>query len=312
MRGCLALDEVSEWCLHWLGSAVEDLLFEAGFSSQVFGVRLADQSSVVVRIRASQPRLLASARVQRHLWQQGFACPEPLTEPTEFAGVCVSAEALVEGGSVLTADAEAPSLYASALADLIRRAPRVDSLPRLDPPPTWAHWNHLETGLWPRDARSGVDLNAESDPAWLSDAAKRVRRRLHSFQRPNVVGHADWWSENLRWLDHRLHVVFDWDSVTAQAEAILAGYAAYMFAATTYELDGCAPGASVEETERFLAAYEKARGRPWTADEREAAWAAGLWVAAYHARLSRLEDRGEGFAELVRAEAAERLWRAGA
>jgi hypothetical protein len=79
---------------------------------------------------------------------------------------------------------------------------------------------------------------------------------------------ADWWSENLHWVGHRLHVVNDWDSVTAQPEAILAGEAAYLFAATTFELDGEAPGAAVEETERFLVAFEQARGRPWSADER--------------------------------------------
>jgi hypothetical protein len=37
--------------------------------------------------------------------------------------------------------------------------------------------------------------------------------------------------------------------------------------------------------------------------------AAGLWIAAFNAKLSTLEDRGEGFAKLVRAEAAERLRR---
>ena len=108
-----------------------------------------------------------------------------------------------------------------------------------------------------------------------------------------------------------MHVVHDWDSVTAQPEAILAGEAAYLFAATTFELDGQAPGATVEGTERFLVAFEQARGRAWSADEREAAWAAGLWVAAFHARLSRFEDRGEGFAVRVRQEATKRLRRAG-
>ena len=136
--------------------------------------------------------------------------------------------------------------------------------------------------------------------------------RLAAVRSPGVVGHADWWSENLRWVGRRLHVVHDWDRVTAQPEPILVGEAAYLFAATTFELDSCVPGASIDETQRFPAAYEQARQRSWTADERQAAWAAGLWVAAYHAWLSRLEDRGEGFAERVRMDAPERLSRAGA
>jgi hypothetical protein len=139
-----------------------------------------------------------------------------------------------------------------------------------------------------------------------------VRSRLASFTHPSVAGHADWWSQNLRWVGQRLHAVYDWDSVTARPEAVLAGEAAYMFAKTDFELDGSAPGADVHATERFLVAYEDARGRPWTTDEREVAWDAGLWVAAFNARLSRLEDRGEGFAALIQSEAEERLRRAGA
>jgi hypothetical protein len=139
-----------------------------------------------------------------------------------------------------------------------------------------------------------------------------VRSRLARVTGPPIVGHADWWSDNLRWIGERLHAVFDWDSVTARPEPVLAGAAAYMFAKTSFELDGCAPGASVEGTGRFLDAYEQARGRRWSTDERQVAWAAGLWVALFDARLSRFEDRGEGFSDLVRREAPERLRRAGA
>lgn len=107
--------------------------------------------------------------------------------------------------------------------------------------------------------------------------------------------------------------MFDWDSITAdQPEAILVGEAAYKFAKTSFELDGCAPGASIEATDQFLAAYERAAENRWTDDERQVAWAAGLWVAAFDARLSRFEDRGEGFAELVRRDAPERMRRAAA
>jgi hypothetical protein len=78
------------------------------------------------------------------------------------------------------------------------------------------NWNHTEAGLWPRRDRVDVDLNQEPDPAWLGNIAERVRSRLATFKRPSMIGHADWWSENVRWVGHRLHVVHDWDSVTAQ------------------------------------------------------------------------------------------------
>ena len=309
--------EVSDWCRRRLSSPVDNVLFETGFASQVLGLRLADGQEVVVKVRAFSPRIPAAVMVQRQLCCAGFPCPGPLTDLMPLGEQWISAESLVLGGAPLRADhAEAPELYAAALAELIRLAPAPDTLPTLLPPPDHAHWNHAETGVWPRrDAVGDVrdtDLNQESDPVWLRQTATLVRLRLARFKGPDVVGHADWWTQNLRWIGRRLYVVHDWDSVTAQPEAILAGEAAYMFASTEFELDGCAPGASVEVTQRFLVAYAQARGRPWTADEREVAWAAGLWVAAFRARESRLEDRGEGFADLVRQDAPERLRRAGA
>jgi hypothetical protein len=304
--------ELSEWCRRELGSPIERVLFEAGFASRVFGLRLQDGREVVTRLRSFMPRLLGAALVQRQLWAAGFPCPQPLVGPTRFDDQWISAETLVGGGSPLVEDPHAPDLHARALADLMQLAPPVDSLPTLHPPPAWVHWDHPEPGLWPRHDLIPVDLNAEPDPVWLRETARRVRARLARFESPSVVGHADWWSQNLRWVGHTLHAVFDWDSVTAQPEAILVGEAAYIFAKTSVERDGCAPGASIVDTERFLSECEHARGRPWTTDERQVAWAAGLWVAVFDARLSRLEDRGEGFAELVRSDAPERLRRAGA
>jgi hypothetical protein len=119
-----------------------------------------------------------------------------------------------------------------------------------------------------------------------------------------VVGHADCWSENIRWQGRQLHVVFDWDSIVAQPEPILVGAAAYMYAATGFEIEGSASGASVVESERFLREYERARGLVWSHDDRE--------VATYHAQLSQTESTTAAFAELVRLEAGERLRRASA
>jgi hypothetical protein len=307
--------EISEWCRTSLGSAADEVLFETGFASRVLGLRLADDRRVVAKIRAAAPRLVGGAIVQRHLWEAGFPCPEPLAGPTEFAGQVISAETLVLGGSALVDDPRAPELYASALADLVRLAPSPDAVPTLSPPPVWACWNPSAAGPWP-DHGSGdfadVDLNTCPGPVWLDEVAIRVRNRLAGCSLPPVVGHADWWSGNLRWIERTLHVVHDWDSITVQPEAIFAGQAAYLFAASTFELDGSAPGASIEGTERFLAAYERVRGLPWTADELELAWAAGLWIAAFHAKQSTLADCGEGFAEMVRGEAPERLRRAAA
>jgi hypothetical protein len=42
--------------------------------------------------------------------------------------------------------------------------------------------------------------------------------------------------------------------------------------------------ATTEQSQRFLDAYEIGRGMPFTADERQVAWAAGTWVLAFNAK----------------------------
>ena len=58
------------------------------------------------------------------------------------------------------------------------------------------------------------------------------------------------------------------------------------------------------------AAYEQARGRPWTPAERHACWAAGLWVRAFNAKKERLSGGGPQLERLA-AEVGERVARAG-
>jgi hypothetical protein len=139
--------EVSEWCRRALGSPGERVLFEAGFLSRVFGLRLKDGREVVVKLRTYTPRLAGAAAVQNHLWKVGFPCPRLLAGPAQLGDYRVSAETLIVGGAALTHEPRAPELNAEAFADLIRSAPPVDSLPTLRPPPSWVHWDHAEAGL---------------------------------------------------------------------------------------------------------------------------------------------------------------------
>jgi len=126
-----------------------------------------------------------------------------------------------------------------------------------------------------------------------------------------VVGHADWESQNLRWVNRQLHVAHDWDSLVGQREATIAGAASAVFTATG------APNtsANIEQSEAFLNAYADARGQPWTSEERELSWAAGLWVRVFNAKKATLRPGGETPSPSrlrLEAEVGERLRRAGA
>ena len=205
------------------------------------------------------------------------------------------------------ARAGAAGRFARLLAELVRRAPDPAALPTLRPSPAWAAWDHDRPGLWPLPDDRGGDLDDHPGPAWLDRVAAAVRARLAALRLPPpVVGRADWESQNIRWRGGRPLAVHDWDSAVAQPEPVVAGLAAAVWPA-----DGTPDqAATVEQTEQFVAAYEQARGRPWTPAERQACWAAGLWVRAFNAKKQRLSGGGPQLERLA-AEVGERAARAG-
>jgi hypothetical protein len=119
-----------------------------------------------------------------------------------------------------------------------------------------------------------------------------------------VIGHGDWHPENLRWRGPQLIVVHDWDSVTCQPEPAIAGLAAVSFLGIDM-----ARMAGVEDSAAFLDAYQRARGRRWTAADHAACWAAGLWQRAFDAKVRSID--GDPGQILPRPEARARLRLAG-
>jgi thiamine kinase-like enzyme len=149
-----------------------------------------------------------------------------------------------------------------------------------------------------------VNLNAVAGPKWIDDAGRRARHRLRASGSEAVIGHCDWLAGNLRWNGDALLVVHDWDSVTADSEAVLVGFAAALYSTVTAERL-----ATVEDTERFLVAYCRARGREFSADELERSWAAGVWTRIYDAKYQ--HTVGQRVTSLSQSEVRERLRRTG-
>jgi Phosphotransferase enzyme family len=300
-------DELAAWCAQWLGATPTQRLFEIAHLSIVVGLRLTDGRKVVVKARPPADRIQGCVYVQRHLWAAGFPCPEPLAGPTPLGVLTATAEAFVPGGLALAPEPDSPRLCAEALAALIRLAPSVAAVPTLAPPPAWVWWDHDQPGTWPLPDDRDTDLNAHAEPTWLEDIGRRVRHRLAHCPASPAVGHADWEEPNLRWIDRRLHVVHDWDSIVSRPEAAIAGVAAAVFPGRG------GPGmATLEETAAFLQAYEQARGHRWSRADREVCWAAGLWIRAYNAKKDAVDGNGGVLLERLASEAAERLRLAGA
>jgi hypothetical protein len=295
---------LAAWCTDHLGSAPAAELFRSGHLSAVVGLRLADGREVVVKVRPASPRIAACVEVQRRMFEIGYPCPEPLSGPAPLGNGVATAEAFVPGSAVLPASDHGIQLSAEAFARLIRLAPSPAEVSSLDPAPSWAAWNHGEAGLWPWPEGGEVDLNAVDGPEWIDLTAGRARDRLRAGGCEAVIGHCDWLAENLRWSGDNLMAVHDWDSVVADSEAILVGLAAALYSAVSPDAL-----ATVEETDRFVTAYQDARARAFSPDELERSWAAGVWTRAYDAKFQHVT--GHPITSLSPAEARARLRRAG-
>jgi hypothetical protein len=295
---------LAAWCDRHLGSPAAGELFRAGHLARVIGVRLADEREVVVRVRSPAPRLGACAEVQRRLFESGYPCPEPLAGPVPFEDYEASAESYVPGDAMLPASGRAAGPFAVALARLVTLAPRPGEVPSLAPAPAWTAWNHDEGGLWPWPDDQDVDLNGLDGPGWIDDAGRDARRRLQASQGEIVIGHGDWYPENLRWHGNRLLVAYDWDSLIADSEAVIVG-----LAAAVYPTSRAGGEATVTETRDFLAAYAAARGRQFCPGELQRCWAAGVWLRAFDSKKQ--YAAGQPVRTLTETEARERLRRAG-
>jgi hypothetical protein len=292
---------VAAWCEVHLGSPAESELFRTGHLTRVIGTRLADGREVVVRIRPAAPRIAACSEVQGRLFDSGYPCPQPLAGPAALDEYEATAESYIPGGTMLPDSGRTAQPFAAALARLVHLAPRPGQVPSLAPAPAWTAWNHDQGGLWPWSEDLEADLNQVDGPGWIDAAGQAARQKLQEGQDQAVIGHGDWITDNLRWDGNRLLVAYDWDSLIADSEAVIAGLAAaiYLYPAL----------ATVTETRDFLDAYAAARGRPFSPGELQRCWAAGVWTRAVDAKEERAA--GQPVTRLTQDEAHERLRRGG-
>jgi len=241
---------------------------------------------------------------QARLAERGFPCAEPLTPVVGVGSLAVHAEEFRPGGEVLLGDSpEVAVRYGEVFAWLMAELADVIVAPPL-PNPRWVRWDHKNSGVWPAIAfLDERDQNAV--PAYIVGAAHRARERILAAGLPCVLGHGDFEAQNLRWCGRDVWAVHDWDSLAWQPEAALVGAASGAFAS-----GGPPTLAPIESSEAFLAAYQEVRGRRFTAEEQEIAWAASLWPAAHNARWEALHGNTPVSGDALRAQAAERLRRA--
>lgn len=292
---------LAAWCRAELGADPTRPMFtHRSTTSEVRGLRLTDGRQVVVKVRRDTvARVDGCLRLQAALFAAHYPCPRPLTAASVLGGMTVHAEELVDRGEQLLGDdAALAAPMAIAFAELLGRLERLRELvdPQVLVPPVRLAW-------WSQRPWSRQPVV----PAFVYDAADRVRARLAAAYLPGVVGHTDWESRNLRWSQGRVVAVHDWDSLSWAPAAVLVGAAATVFPSVSQPQT-----ASIAASATFLEEYQVARGCEFTAEELEVAWAAGLLPALHDARVETLSGRRPLVLERLAEDCDDRLRLAGA
>jgi hypothetical protein len=296
---------VLAWCEHELGPGTLEPITPAdgGQMSTIFRFETAVHASIAIKVRDDSPaRVDGCLKVQQLAADSGLPCARPITGAQTLAnGLVVSGEEWRPGGEMMAGDGPVQAGRSGELLAGLIRTLEPCSPEGLGPPPPWMDWNYTAGALWPpNDPIDRMDQSLV--PAWVGEMAERASERLRASVLPDVVGHGDWEAQNIRWKGRGAWAIHDWDSLVGLPEAAIVGAASGAFAsARTPTL------APIRSSAAFIRAYEQARDRTFSDDERQMAWAASLWPALHNARGECLFQSSPVATTALKAQGAERL-----
>jgi hypothetical protein len=282
--GDVTADGVRDWLdrhvREYLGAEVESITFTAGDIGAVFGVRLHDGRTVV--LKALQPgaglrRVRAVADCQNRLATAGFPAPPVLTGPDVTDGVVAVIERQLSGTS--TGSPHEPlnrATMAAALAKQITLLRDVDGTALISGRPAWANW---ETGAWPAEHHPIFDFaHPVKGFEWLDAMADKAAAELRTLDElPAVVGHSDWVWQNVCVRSGEFVAGYDWDSLIFAPVCAVVGLVAGSFTQGS-------PVPPHDPTDQEIAAFIDDYPTEFSPTERNGAQAAATWVRCYNAR----------------------------
>jgi hypothetical protein len=283
-----------------LGGATSGVLFGGKSVGAVFGLELASGERVVLKLfhpMFPPGELRAMQRCLEALVARGFPAPPPRTP-------LFAADDHITGGFYAWRDGEFGDGHdphirrelARSLTELARLTAdlEVTGLPQSPArAPT----------LWGTPHRSFDSVAPGPATDWMDDIARRAQAVIRGSTAALQPVHLDWGVKNARFRDGRVCAVYDWDSLAAGSEAEMVGRASAEFP-TQWERPGRRTP-TIEEGAAFVAEYQLARGRTFTAEERAVADAAADYLVAQVARQEDADARSrpDSFTALLRERA---------
>jgi hypothetical protein len=283
-RSILGTDDPEIWRLARAvcPDAVDCFTFEVSVGA-LFGLLLRDGSRVALKVHPERDAssLEAVQRVQAHLFELGFPCPQPLGVDGR-----ATLERWCDEGSYR--DAHEPAVrrvVAEHLALLVRLTGKLRPQAGLEP-----FFQPPDGPLWPTPHNVLFDFDATAAGAeWIDDIARAARPLRDTRVGDLVIGHGDWTVKHFRFRGLRPTVVYDWSSLGTDYETTFVGVAASSFTYTEHLPVSVWP--TVDEACGFFEDYERARRRPFSVEERRAAYAAAVYSRAYAARCTHAVDK---------------------
>lgn len=220
--------------------------------------------------------LVAAYEVQAALAGLGLPCARVLRPPRPWQDGTVAAMSYLDGGPA--ADPHRPEV-ARSMAALCARVVAL-AAPLRDRPDLPVQ--ELPAGtLWPTPHNVLFDMSAPGGD-WIDDRAREARAVLDAERPRLVLAHTDVSGSNVRVVAGAVTAVYDMDSVALADEVQSLASIAVHFTYTGDEGKWTWP--TGEEARTFVADYERARGRPFTAAERTRLDAAAIYSMSYTAR----------------------------
>jgi hypothetical protein len=273
--------ELGAFCAAHLGSGLADVTYCIFSVGAGFGLVLEDGRRAFLKAwsaAAGRETLDAIHTVQHALAEQDFPAPRVLVRPAPFmAGHASVMEWMDRGGQE---DAVHPALRRAMAALLARQIALAQ--PYVDLPGLPRH--AYPRGVWDGTHNALFDFDATAAGAeWIDAIAVEAARAARQGEGRRVLGHRDWRVQNMRFADDAVSAVYDWDSLTVALEPEIVAMAAATFTKTDeIPVERALP--TPASMAAFIADYEAAVGRRFTAGEWRTAGAAATHLLAYTAR----------------------------
>ncbi len=276
---------IYQFCEKEFGQQPVDALFFFASVGVVSGLCMPDGQRIV--IKAHKPErslafLTQMGNVQRYLSTHGYPCPQPLAAPRPLAYGLATIDELIDEGD--HRDAHEPVIRKAIATALFQQIQLLRNIEQTGIDVTLFDLRLPSDVLWPKPHSAIFNFEATQDGAeWIDKLAWKVKKVIERDEEPPVLAHGDFSTNQMRFIGNHLRIVYDWDSLTLSSELIRVGRAASSFTYTE-QPEIVNSETSLEDTQAFIADYENARQKPFTASEHRIIQAGLLSGQLYGAR----------------------------